>query len=37
VGSAEIIHYDVECGEEGVHIDHENRFLLFGDWLASRL
>ncbi len=22
-GLAEVIHYDVECGEEGVHVDHE--------------
>src|SRR5215218_10516307 len=27
-GLAEVVHHDVKCGEEGVHIDHERRFLI---------
>jgi hypothetical protein len=26
-GLAEVVDHDVEYGEEGVHIDHERRFL----------
>jgi hypothetical protein len=37
VGLAEVVHADVECGEEGVHIEHWGRFLSLRDRVASRL
>ena len=35
VGLAEVIDDDVECGEEGVHVEHEPRFLSLRDRVAS--
>jgi hypothetical protein len=37
VGLAEVVDRNVECSEEGVHIEHEGRLLSLGDWVASRL
>jgi hypothetical protein len=34
---AKIVDDDVKCGEEGVHVEHEGRFLSLGDRVASRL
>ena len=31
VGLAEVVDHNVKCGEEGVHVDHESRFLSLRD------
>ncbi len=34
-GVAEVVHHDVQCGEEGVHVDHESVPFLSGNGIGK--